>query len=220
MAIQRFDELNNIVYGKYFDVMDISDEEKKRRIKLSEDFEDIVLFFFAYFDIDYEVNQLYAIVEERIKIIAERYLNTENLVYINEWAKRFAKQVVDETVEKINSPVPDDEVFNFDEEEIEISKNEYWTSDIRAKFISRGIANQIGNFKEMLDAVNKGYTFKVWNTEKDNRVRQSHRDVDGQTVRIYEAFDVGGYDMLFPTDDSMGAQLTETSNCRCHVTYK
>lgn len=55
----------------------------------------------------------------------------------------------------------------------------------------------------------------TWETMKDEYVRPTHVSADGQTVPINEPFIVGGYKLMFPGDDSMGASPNETVNCRC-----
>lgn len=56
---------------------------------------------------------------------------------------------------------------------------------------------------------------KTWRTEHDDRVRASHRAVDGVTIPLYQTFNVGGYPMLFP-GDPMGP-ADEVVNCRCDL---
>ncbi|AMD42753.1 capsid maturation protease and MuF-like fusion protein [Streptomyces phage Xkcd426] len=54
---------------------------------------------------------------------------------------------------------------------------------------------------------------KQWLTRNDERVRQAHRDVNGQLQLLDDPFDVGGTPMQFPGDPSAPADLT--INCRC-----
>jgi len=62
---------------------------------------------------------------------------------------------------------------------------------------------------------------KVWETAGDNRVRQTHREMDGQTVGLNEAFTTPeGSKMMHPGDGSLGADAAEIVGCRCHVRYK
>lgn len=55
----------------------------------------------------------------------------------------------------------------------------------------------------------------TWQTMEDERVRLTHAEADLQTVPIDMPFNVGGYMMMFPMDDSMGAPLSEILGCRC-----
>ena len=61
---------------------------------------------------------------------------------------------------------------------------------------------------------------KTWLATRDNRTRETHSSVDGQERGLDEAFDVGGYEMQFPGDWSMGADVGEVVNCRCAQIYR
>jgi len=63
---------------------------------------------------------------------------------------------------------------------------------------------------------------KIWDSAGDGRVRDSHRDMDGQSVGIDEPFvsPVTGALMMHPHDASLGAPSRETVGCRCRVRYK
>lgn len=54
---------------------------------------------------------------------------------------------------------------------------------------------------------------KQWLTRNDERVRQAHRDTNGQLQLLDDPFDVGGTPMQFPGDPTAPADLT--INCRC-----
>ena len=56
---------------------------------------------------------------------------------------------------------------------------------------------------------------KRWRTEHDDRVRASHRHVDGVTLPLYQPFNVGGFPLMFP-GDPMGP-ADEVVNCRCDL---
>jgi Phage Mu protein F like protein len=56
---------------------------------------------------------------------------------------------------------------------------------------------------------------KTWRTEHDDRVRASHRALDGVTIPLYQPFNVGGFPMLFPGDPQ--GPPDEVINCRCDV---
>lgn len=59
---------------------------------------------------------------------------------------------------------------------------------------------------------------RVWDTAGDNRVRHSHRAMDGQKVGLEEAFTApGGAKLMYPGDRSLGAPGRLTINCRCHT---
>lgn len=58
-----------------------------------------------------------------------------------------------------------------------------------------------------------GIEQQEWLSARDDHVRPSHNEADGQIVGIGEPFDVGGEALQYPGDPS--ASLEETINCRC-----
>jgi len=56
---------------------------------------------------------------------------------------------------------------------------------------------------------------KRWDTERDRRVRSSHRAADGQVVDLTSVFMVGGFPLAFPGDPIGPPE--EVINCRCDV---
>jgi len=60
---------------------------------------------------------------------------------------------------------------------------------------------------------------KQWVTVRDGNVRNTHITADKQTVDIDKTFGVGGYEMNYPADTSLGAPIKETINCRCSASY-
>lgn len=62
---------------------------------------------------------------------------------------------------------------------------------------------------------------REWDTAGDDRVRDSHKAMDGQTVGLDEPFVTPEGDLLmFPGDTSLGASAKETINCRCRFKLK
>lgn len=57
---------------------------------------------------------------------------------------------------------------------------------------------------------------KTWDSSGDNRVRETHREMDGQTVQMDEPFTtLNGAKLMFPGDSSLGAPADEIIACRC-----
>jgi hypothetical protein len=58
---------------------------------------------------------------------------------------------------------------------------------------------------------------KTWNTEDDERVRESHRWLDGVTTKATALFHMHDTMMRFPCDPH--GPVEEVANCRCWLTY-
>jgi hypothetical protein len=71
-----------------------------------------------------------------------------------------------------------------------------------------------------MQAIADGKTHKRWITEKDNRVRLSHKLLDGKTIEIRKLFYPGGVPMRFPKDyEYAEAFPRELIGCRCNIKY-
>lgn len=85
-------------------------------------------------------------------------------------------------------------------------------------------AVQAGNFEAYQQAVDSGKVAaqsvrKVWNSAHDNRVRHTHRVLDGESVGINESFvSPSGARLRYPLDPE--APISETASCRCNLTYR
>lgn len=209
MAIQKFDELNLIAipYEQYFGEMGISDAEKKRRIALAEDLDDIFILLFMLIateisldnalDPDYFIGFIdrnYRDVLDAHGIDAD-----EKYPWLAVHIREMAKEIIEQNIKK-----PDDA---------------WETSDDRAMVIAENEANSIGEYTEFQDAVDSGKTRKTWNTMADKRVRHTHEALESLTIPIMERFKVGAYEMYQPKDTSLGAGLEEVAGCRCWCTY-
>lgn len=244
MAIQNFDQLNSIS-TKWYSKMRIPPEKKKERVDLSLLFGDIFGLFFDLFD-DYklrDVNDLEDLLcdwlEKRLSIAASNYIGVDDLAYVNDWSRDEAKKVVDITIKHAseetiksegNMPVSEKEptpegkteevkTITFEEFDVSIPEEDYWTSDTRAILLGIECASSVANFYELYDALNQGMTNKVWITEADDKVRPTHNEVDHVDIPIRDLFIVGNSHLLFPGDVQNGAEEQEVANCRCHVEY-
>jgi len=85
-------------------------------------------------------------------------------------------------------------------------------------------AVQAGNFEAYQQAVESGKIAaqnvrKVWNSAHDKRVRDTHRELDGESVGLNERFvSSSGARLRYPLDPA--APLSETAQCRCSLTYR
>lgn len=97
--------------------------------------------------------------------------------------------------------------------------SEYYTSQERAVQIALNESNSVFNYEDEQSAIREGKTLKTWLTMLDERVRETHAEVENVTVGINEFFYVGGYPMMRPMDDKHGAPAEEIIGCRCVCRY-
>lgn len=61
---------------------------------------------------------------------------------------------------------------------------------------------------------------KEWRDRADEKVRNSHRHMRGQTVILGQAFRTNSGSLLrYPGDSALGAGYDEIANCRCYLIY-
>lgn len=238
MALQNFDQLNSLA-TKWFKKMDIPDEEKIKRVELAIDYAEIMLMlFFLITEQEYEKEECIAFAEERLRILAENALGEKNIAYINDWAKIKSEEIVNNTYEKYENEIedaseeeekesedkseadgeqPKEERIRVPELDIDIPKDEYWTSEERGLLVGIELSTTVYNFDELYKAIKQGKTRKVWMTESDDRVRPTHDEVHGTDIPINELFIVGNSEMLMPGDTVHNAELKEVAGCRCHL---
>jgi len=71
-----------------------------------------------------------------------------------------------------------------------------------------------------IEANKIGDILKIWHTMGDAKVRESHQFMNLQTKELNEPFISGeGNEMMYPSDNSLGAPISDTNNCRCTVVY-
>lgn len=61
---------------------------------------------------------------------------------------------------------------------------------------------------------------RVWSDTGDGRTRPDHAAADGQRVGKDEPFTVGGAQLMYPGDDSLGAPPEQIIMCRCQETIR
>lgn len=77
-------------------------------------------------------------------------------------------------------------------------------------------ANAVGNAAQTTAAAAAGWRYKTWVSMKDNRVRHTHRVMNGQRVGMQDSFtSPTGVRLEFPGDPS--APIEEIANCRCAI---
>lgn len=225
MGLTNFDELNTlsttettkddrhkatrkkIPIHDYFENMQISEEEKEKRVRLANLLLADVLFLFALSKRNQDKQYLSEAFQKRylssVKKVAEPDQKMQRYI------RKVCDSIVDTTLKggslttsKANKP-----------------QDPYVVSVDRATNVAENEANAILNGDEYNTAVKNGCTKKRWKSYRDERVRADHVDADGQVVDINRPFRVGKYMMMYPKDDSLGAGLEEIVNCRCSVEY-
>ena len=200
-----FDQLNIptnefLDYEEYFGDMDLSDEEKEKRIALAKQFEVLFLYFFLAYSKQQPVDFIQMIQEKYITIALEFLSLKFAPAYIEGYARQMSEDIVRVTAEH--------------------NGEEFYTSTERGMLISANEANTLGNYGQQIQAIKDGKLYKTWVTEKDRKVRHTHRAIDEKKISIFEPFVVGNSLMMFPKDmETYGADMREIANCRCVVKY-
>lgn len=184
---------------QYFNEMPLTDEQKKKRIDMCEDFEVFLLYII---ELGEELqNMQLDILMGRLQMgfieIAQNYMEiTDNiLVRINDDALYIAETT------KNNLDVP------------------FFTSPDRARLVAENETQSLCNLSEFDRAKEQGFKYKEWLAMLDEKTRETHAMADGQKVDIDTPFIVGDSLMMFPTDTSLGATPQEIINCRCIMKY-
>ena len=163
----KFDELHKL-FTRYFEVMEITKEDKKKRVDLALEFYDIFLYILLLIKTDLKYDRM----EE-----PQGYMESLNyriqdmlgdLPYEEEYIPQLSKDVIETTFRHLD--------------------DEYYFSEDRTILISQNEANTVMNSIDYVSAKRSGKTRKTWVTEKDNRVRPWHEEVDELTIPIDEMF--------------------------------
>lgn len=205
MTIDKLNNLSSkypaIDYELWFSVMDIPKEDKDKRIELAEKIDDIFLWLFSLITLLATTQE---VIDTESLVLSVQYrlgdLVSVESKYVSEHIVRIAGETVESTITHMD--------------------DEYFFSPQRASEIAADEAHTISSYEELQEAWDNGYTKKIWNTQRDRRVRRSHAEADKQTVDIDKMFIVNGYEMATVKDTENGAPLSEVSRCRCYVTFK
>ena len=219
----RIDELNIIstdttesmseeavrkVLKSYYEPMQITDEQKEDREELAYD---LYLIFFLVFtsiqadyianneiDLDYYSGLLSTRLYDEIN---SSTIYLENNEVINAYIPSLCNQIVNTTVNHIDS--------------------EYFTSQDRSVNVAKTEANVFLNADDYDGVLESGYTYKIWCTQGDSKVRDIHRNMEGIKIPIDEYFVLDNGDMLlYPCDVSMNPSDDSIANCRCSLDYE
>lgn len=209
MTVTTFDELNKLndtersmPFDEYFGEMEISEDQKERRRKLADSFFDEFVYvlawaFYTAQQRNISADEIEPVMQEHYETAAKREVDIED--EIREYIDNIVIEISNTTANRQDAP--------------------YTFTEDRARLLAENESNTLLNMQEFKEAKRSGYNYKRWNTIIDGKERDSHAFADGQEKPIDEPFDVGGYFMNFPKDDSFGAPAEEIVNCRCSVSF-
>lgn len=205
-----YDELNELVTNprseppyEYFGVMELSEQEKRRRIALAEDLEDD---FLEIFILLFTMQQYHMLNWEKArKKFEDAYIKNVSKVFkpdkdFEVYIKKFSYDIIDATKNHASDP--------------------YYYSEDRCRMISCNESNNSMSYREFDIAVESGKTMKEWVDIRDRKERKTHREVGGTRKPINEPFLVGDSLMMYAHDGvTFGADVKELANCRCTTKY-
>ena len=201
----KFDELNKLFKG-YFDVMEISQEDKRKRVDCAFFFYDAVWYVLTLIRLENERGSLES-EESYIRSLDYRIrdaLEENGLPYDEEYIPQMTRDVIETTFRHL--------------EDTEDKEN-YFLSEKRAVLIAQNEANTVMNSVDYQTAKQSGKKYKEWMAELDNRTRPWHEEVNGVKIPIDDMFQVGTDSMRFPHDYVNGT-AENLINCRCAVRYE
>lgn len=209
------DELNNLVpyenkiidlnkwLDDFYEVMDIDEEQKEKRKNLAHLIRESFLFLYSVLRVmaennSYDYNIALSAFRSEFRSAIDNYVRID--LFMENYIQTFTRDYLDTTINHLSQ---DDASFFFSED--------------RATIGGANESNTVIGYGELEDAIDEGYEKKRWKTERDSRVRSTHRELEGVTIPIDDYFDVGGSYMLYPGDPE--GDPKETANCRCVLEY-
>lgn len=203
--MRKFDELNvlkqypRIDFNEYFRVLNIPEDDKEKRVEMSEEITEVYDWLFALVALMVATQQVidteYLIVSVETRL---RDIMDVNVRYVSEHIVRVANETVETTVERRDEA--------------------YYISEQRASEIAADEAHTFYNYAELQEAYENGATKKTWLAELDKKTRDSHRNMSGTTIPIDEMFQFDDCEMMVPHDDINGTP-EQTVHCRCVCKY-
>lgn len=200
--------------------MRLTEEQKRERIALAQDLEDVVTFFFYLVIIQSQFDYMGAISSAEAKEEFARRMH-QTVAQHTEISDELRKQIndwVDDVTDTTTEHLIILNALARDADEKKRQTEEYYLSNDRARFLAEEESNTLFNGADFFKAVRLGYRTKTWHTMKDNRVRLTHERVDERTIPINELFLVGNSFMRFPRDWEYG-KAREIAGCRCTISY-
>lgn len=217
MSLSAIDKLNVLYYGE----MELTAEEKKLRIVMASDLQSAVG---KYYDTVRAITSA-DISDKRRDILLAAAVVSLRKAYLG-FFDRFYERYVN-SIYSGGEPYygvdawKRQHALDFAVWLTRTARNEPNTAfaDSHSIAVTRTEVNAVGNLAALDAAYRSGKRFKTWVTFGDNKVRPSHKAVNGARIPIDEAFAVGNSKMMFPNDTFLGADAEEIVNCRCTLKF-
>lgn len=131
------------------------------------------------------------------------------------WLKAKADQIVGSTVRRVRNALSRAKRAVETTVEEAVEKVYRWFDGARSQGLADSETVQAGEASAEWAAFDSGIVkTKMWISQRDSRVRASHRRCDGVVVAMYEKFPNG---LEYPGDPE--APYEEVANCRCMAVY-
>lgn len=200
-----FNELNRVLsipYEEYFSAMDLTKEEIKKRIDFAKEFEEIIFYILNLLSVMLQYNHINK--DYAVETLKHLYLDIVVLYvdideYFQYYIEKFAVEIIENTLEHYSDA--------------------WYFSNDRSMLIAENESNSVFAHDDYSKAIKAGKTRKRWITERDDRVRETHMEVNGVTIPIKEPFVVGDSLLLYPKDQTYSPSAEQTAGCRCTVKY-
>ena len=216
---QNFDSLNNLTSAdeekiqeqirEYFEETEMPQEEVEKRVALAIDLNKVFRNLFILMATAEILDELESRSNEFADYAYSGYIESmqnngynvypEGTGYIELYSKDRCKEIVDTAILH--------------------KADAFYGSLDHSILISEDESCAVTNYYDQLQAIAEGMRHKTWITMQDDKVRHTHRVLNGKTIGIYQPFQVGNYQMLFPCDRSLNASQKEIANCRCFLEY-
>ena len=205
LDVRDYDELNGLVgmsrsedYEDYFEIMELSEPDKEKRIELAERLGDSFLLVLAFL---VTMQQYQSMNWQTIRTSVEGAYRDAltNIITIDEYLDSYIRQFSYDVTESTQNHVDEPYYYSLD----------------RSMVMAENESNTVWNYSDFQSAIQSGYTRKQWIDIRDRRERESHRRVGGTVKPINKPFVVGNSFMMFLKDNStFGADSSEILNCR------
>ncbi len=209
----NIDELNIITYtdaeveqwlDDYFRPLELPEEQIEDRKNSARDFRDILLFILLAVKtmettVEIDWSRLTVELQNGFETVVRKYARYD------EYMRDFVRKAADDFMEVTRERVEEEGLYT------------RWTSDERALPDAANYADMTLGYEEWQEAIDAGKTKKMWVSQRDGKVRHTHRVADGQIVPIKAMFTVGGTLLAYPCDPE--GEPREIINCRCHQEF-